>query len=97
MGIVVEDVQVIGKVLTALGDTLLTLEGLMPTIWEYGPHKLYQWQFLTRDDGPFDAVAFQENLHTLNRSGRYKPQLYSVEEYPAEEANFHRAYLTVYI
>lgn len=97
MGIVVEDVQVIGKVLTALGDSPLLLEELYPVTQDIGPHRLYTWQVLSRDDEPFDVIAFQQLLGELNRFGTWKPQLYLVEDYPTEYGNFTRYYVTVFI
>ena len=92
-----EDVQVIGKVLTALGDLPLLLEELLPVTQDLGPHRLYTWQVLSRDDEPLDVMAFQNRLEELNRFGAWKPRLYLAEDYPAEYGNFTRTYLTVYI
>lgn len=92
---IMEDAQVVGKVLTALGDLKFTVDILMPIIWEKGPHRMYMWQIITCEDMPFNAVAFRQNLQRLNRNGRFKPQVYSVEEYPADEPNYRRTYLTV--
>ena len=94
-----EDMAVIGKVLATLGELGITLllQDLVPVMWDYGPYRLYQWEAITRDDEPVDSQAIQVLLTAVNSVGQVKPQVYSIEEYPAEEANFHRAYLTVYI
>ena len=92
-----EDLAVCGKVLTALGElgATLLLRDPVPVMWNGGPHRLYQWEVVTRDDGPFDSAKFEALLTALNSVGKFKPQIYSVEEYPAENNNFTCTYLTL--
>ncbi len=94
-----EDLAVIGKVLTTLGELGITLllQDLVPIMWDYGPHRLYQWEVITRDDDLFDSLKFEALLLRLNSEGKFKPQIYRAEEYPKGNSNFTRTYLTVYI
>ena len=94
-----EDLAVIGKVLATLGELGITLllQGPVPIMWDYGPHRLYQWEVITRDDDPFDCGKFEALLLGLNSEGKFEPQVYSVEDYPTEYGNFTRYYITVFI
>lgn len=94
-----EDLAVIGKVLAALGELGITLllREPVPTMWDYGPHRLYQWEVITRDDEPLDSVILEARLLEFNVSGKFKPQVYSVEDYPTEYGNFTQYYITVFI
>ena len=94
-----EDLAVIGKVLAALGELGITLllRDPLPVMWDHGPYRLYQWEVITRDDGPFDCGKFEALLLGLNSEGKCKPQVYSVEDYPTEYGNFTQYYITVFI
>lgn len=95
-----EDIAVTGAVLAALASTgiPMNIDEPLPLTEDRGPHRLYQWEVITRDDEPFNDTVFRKKLAAINRMMKYyKPQLYSVEEYPAEQSNFHRSYLTVYV
>ena len=94
-----EDLAVIGKVLAALGELGITLllRDPVPVMWDYGPHRLYQWEVITRDDEPVDSKAIQVLLTAVNSVGQFKPQVYSVEDYPTEYGNFTRYFITVFI
>ena len=94
-----EDLEVIGKVLAALGELGITLllRDPVPVMWDHGPHRLYQWEAITRDDEPMDSRDIQVLLTAVNSVGQFKPQVYSVEDYPTECGNFTRYYITVFI
>ncbi len=94
-----EDLAVIGKVLASLGELGITLllRDPVPVMWDYGPHRLYQWEVITRNDEPIGTQAIEALLLGLNSEGKFKPQVYSVEDYPTEYGNFTRYYITVFI
>lgn len=94
-----EDVAVCGKVLAALGELgiALLIQEPVPIMWDYGPHRLYQFQVLVRDDEPFDTDYFKKLMTAFNVVGRVKPLIYSVEEYSAENSNFTYMYVTMCI
>ena len=94
-----EDLAVIGKGLAALGELGITLllRDPLPVMCDHGPYRLYQWEVITRDDGPFDCGKFEALLLGLNSEGKFKPQVYSVEDYPTEYGNFTQYYITVFI
>ena len=94
-----EDLAVIGKVLATLGELGITLllRDPVPVMWDYGPHRLYQWQITTSKTAHFDIEIFQMLLNALNNAGKYNPQLYSIESYPSEQKGYTHHYLTVYI
>ena len=81
-----EDLAVIGKVLATLGELGITLllQDPVPVMWDYGPHRLYQWEAITRDDEPVESKAIQVLLTAVNSVVHFKPQVYSVEEYSTE-------------
>ncbi len=94
-----EDLVVCGKVLAVLGElgNAHLLQGLAPVVWNYGPHRFYQWELVSRDDEPFDSETFYKLLAALNSVGKIKPQIHSIEDYPEEVRYFTRYYLSVYI
>lgn len=94
-----EDLAVIGKVLATLGELGITLllQDPVPVMWDYGSHRLYQWEAITRDDEPVDSKAIQVLLTAVNSVGQFKPQVYSVEDYSTEYGNFTRYFITVFI
>ena len=43
------------------------------------------------------TAEFEALLLGLNSEGKFKPQVYSVEDYPTEYGNFTQYYITVFI
>lgn len=96
----VEDAAVVGCVLAALAATgiPMNIDEILPMAEDRGPYRFYHWEVITRDDEPFNDTVFKKKLVAINRIMKhYKPQVYSVETYPAEESMFSRTYLTIYI
>ena len=94
-----EDLAVIGKVLASLGELGITLllRDPVPVMWDYGPHRLYQWEVITRNDDPIGTQAIEDLLGAVNSVGKFRPQVYSVEDYPTEYCKFTQYYITVFI
>ena len=94
-----EDLAVIGKVLATLGELGITLllRDPVPVMWDYGPHRLYQWEVITRNDEPIGTQAIEDLLGAVNSVGNFRPQVYSVEDSPTEYGNFTQYYITVFI
>lgn len=92
-----EDFIVIGKVLSVLGELHAHPQDPAPQIWDNGPHRLYEWCVLCRDDTALHEVEVRSYLSIINTVGQIKPQLYSIEDYNTELPNFTRCYITIYI
>ena len=96
-GYTAEDIIVIGKALSVLEELHALPQDLYPEIRDCGPHRLYEWCALCRDDTALHEFEVQSYLSIINTVGRIKPQLYSIEDYDAELPNFTRYYITIYI
>ena len=96
-GYTAEDIIVIGKALSVLEELHALPQDLHPEIRDCGPHRLYEWSVLSRDDTALQELEVRAYLSIINTVGRIKPQLYSIEDYDAELPNFTRYYITIYI
>ena len=96
-GYTAEDIIVIGKVLSVLEELHALPQDLHPEIRDCGPHRLYEWSVLSRDDTALQELEVRAYLSIINTVGRIKPQLYSIEDYDIELPNFTRYYITIYI
>lgn len=93
----IDDTVVTGKVLAILGELHAHPQDPAPQIWDNGPHRLYEWCVLCRDDMPLREQDVRAYLSVVNVVGRAKPGLYEIKSYGTHRPNLTRYYLRVYI
>lgn len=89
------DEVVFGKIVSILGEL-----GYYPDSYDVndaGMHRLYSVRITVRDDEEISEDRIRAFLNVYNAVGIVKPQLYGIEDYPAELRNFSHLYLTFYI
>lgn len=64
---------------------------------DYGPHRLYEFAVLVRDDLERDEFVrdFRELLNKYDNISTIKVDFYGITEYPGTLKNFSTIYLTV--
>lgn len=85
-------------VLSNLGFEVTDLDLTVPGyIRRSGPHTIYSFAVLLRDDQKFPENEFSRLLDEHGKLGKIKPHFYGVKEYPASMRNFSRVYVSVYL